>query len=217
MKYKVYLVVLLIAGLFLLGSCAKEEKEGTQEEQQTEETQEMQQQIPGDVMLTNEVIDKFLKEYPVVHQAFTEKSEALKGMESDDPVVSSKATKAFEELKAELAKDDIDVEGTAAIARKVLIGVMYIQMKQQVDQLDQLRAQAANPETPPQTKAQLESAIAQLEEIEKNGMEIPQGVSQAEITIIETRFNDIMKVMQVNMGPAAQAQPAPAPVQPTAN
>lgn len=185
--------------IFLACSKAKSDAEGV--EQKTEEQAEITKDIP---LLTNERIDEFVKMYPVVFEKMTARKDALLKYRHDNPVESAEGAKAVEELKAELAALGVDMDQFNFIYQKILYSTYYLNQKQRAEgisteQIDikiaELRSKATQPDTDEELKVQLKQAISELEAAKVLKTQLPAGLTEAEVKLVEARFAEIQNVI----------------------
>ena len=163
----------------------------------------------GAIILTNDMIDEFLKVYPTVFSKMAEKKDALEKYRDDNPVVSAQGQKAVEELKMELASEGIDLGRFNAIYQKILLATYYITQKQRAEsippearkaKIDELKKRADSPDVSEQDKANILQAVAELEATTSGEVKLPPGLSEGEAKLVEARFDEIRTAImaQVN-------------------
>ena len=194
-----FLVAMVVA--FVGGGCSKGEKE--------KKSVETPAVAEGAIILTNDMIDEFLKVYPTVFSKMAEKKDALEKYRDDNPVVSAQGQKAVEELKMELASEGIDLGRFNAIYQKILLATYYITQKQRAEsippearkaKIDELKKRADSPDVSEQDKANILQAVAELEATTSGEVKLPPGLSEGEAKLVEARFDEIRTAImaQVN-------------------
>ncbi|MCK5832583.1 hypothetical protein KAH81_02835 [bacterium] len=193
------LVAMALILTILLSGCAKKDEQVINEIETPKEKATIE--IPT---LTNSEIDTFLKIYPIVFEKMTSKKDALEKYRDDNPVLSAQGAKAVEELESELAAIGIDLNTFNAVYQKVLFSTYYLMQKkrsegissEQIDaKIAEIKVRVDDPETPAELKPQLVQAISELEAAKSFNSEIPAGLSEEEIKLVESRFTEIQTII----------------------
>lgn len=238
MKFATMTMTILLAIVLLITGCSKDE-------QKPEETA---QTADGEinVVITNAVIDSFIKVFPEVQEVVEVHREELEQHSSGSPVDEVKTNEIMEVIEEEMADQGLDQDWFFAVYQKIITAGMYmnsvrqaeslqpenIQMKidqmeallesgevppeqrtefqnqlaqltatkqQVIDakaQLEELKVQIADPNTPEEQKPQMQMTIQQLEGVFNPAANMPEGITQQELEILDANMQRIIATLE---------------------
>ncbi|HHS49695.1 MAG TPA: hypothetical protein ENN07_01100 [candidate division Zixibacteria bacterium] len=211
MKLTRILLVGMIALAVLLSACAKDENQDAT----PEETMAMPgtgTQIPT---ITNTKIDEFIKNYPVVFEKVNARMADLQKMQDENPAISALGTQAMEEVYGELAAIGIDMDEFNMLYQKIMYATSFIAQKARLESISdeeideriaQFRMLLNDPDAPQEQKMQIQQAIAELEAAKQQRTSTPSGLTEAEVGVIEARFEEIQTFLMEQVEKARQAE-----------
>jgi len=195
MNWKTITITILVAIAVCFIGCAKGDKTEEVVVESPDAAGEMQ--IPT---LTSELIDDFLKIYPTVFAKMSAKKDELEKYRDENPVVSAQGAKAVEDLKLELASEGIDLGQFNAIYQKILYSTYYLMQNKRAEsvssgsvqaKIEALKLRAESPGVSAEDKAKIMQAVAELETAKDIQPQLPPGLSEAEVALVQTRFEEI--------------------------
>jgi len=214
MKQHIYAIILFAIMAVLLIGCGEKEAE-TGETPGTDDTAVLD---TSGTIITVAVIDKFIKDFPTIQNMMMERKDELLKRESENPIESGEGARAYEKLSADLKTKGIDFESFMVIYQKINLAVMYINVKNQLDQMtpearqqkiNQLQAMLDDPETGEEDKVEIQTAIEQLKSPELQDVQIPPGISKGEIEVISSKWPEIKAALMPAQGAPPQAVTTP--------
>ncbi|HDR91172.1 MAG TPA: hypothetical protein ENN75_02865 [candidate division Zixibacteria bacterium] len=163
MRFATMTMTILLAIVLLITGCSKDEQKPA----------ETAQTADGEinVVITNAVIDSFIRVFPEVQEVVEVHRSELEQHSSGSPVDEVKTNEIMEEIEAEMAEQGLNQDWFFAVYQKIITAGMYMNSVRQAESLqpeniqmriDQMEDLLQSGEVPPEQRAEFQNQLAQL-------------------------------------------------------
>jgi hypothetical protein len=173
MKKLMFLLVLLLIGVFAITSCKKGEKKAAQVEEKSTEQKIKGKVEAKDLLLTEKEVQSFIKAYPVFVEICKKHGEKIEGLSDKKNLMSDMRIldqygEYKEEIEGALKKYDFTFESFGATFGKIMGTLVFGETNKALGESSEgMRQMLDNPLIPKESKEDIKKNLKELEEYGK--------------------------------------------------
>ncbi len=206
MKKAFVLIPILLVALLATGCCKQidKAKEATEVGARLSEDFAKLKDSEGNFELTPARLDKFFTHYPIFKALLEKKNEQAENLSENDNDLM--ALDLYVKLDKDLRDEGIDNPAEFYLTMaEVTAGFYYVTSKdfmqkakgQLSEAVTNLKAQLNSPDMPEEQKAEIREAIAEMESSDDTAIELPSGLTEQELSLIEANLDKIATLLEL--------------------